>query len=160
MGSVLKLGRRGRATATKGPVVLSTIRWREKPSDNVIVDKTLPGWILGPRSICYRSICYCTVNNDCRSWKQRLEWEGSKPDQKSEKRDIPLKLKEKLAVTLTPCKVFWKGGPINPVSICVLLTSNQGPEYWMLGSVSSIATKRGMTCDEKKHKPREVELLA
>ena len=50
-------------------------------------------------------------------------------------------------MALTPCRVFWKGSPTMLASIWVLLTSNQGPEYWMLGFVSSISTKRDMNCD-------------
>ena len=60
MGSILKLTR---TTATKNPIVF-TCRRRKGPTDAGIVDKTLPGWILGSRSIC----CYaCPVNKDSRS---------------------------------------------------------------------------------------------
>ena len=68
------------------------------------------------------------------------------------------------AVALTPCNVLLKGSlkaPIAPglipgCGMIEVLNSNQGPEYWMMGFVSSIITKGvDMTCNGmtvEKHK--------
>jgi hypothetical protein len=63
MGSILKLTR---PTTAKNPIVF-TCRWPRRPTDANVVDKTLPGWILGTRNIC----CYaCPINKECRSWER------------------------------------------------------------------------------------------